>query len=239
MAVLIGDGEIKQIIVVTAGSSNLGISPIEAARKAYAEGITVSAVGIVDLSSGDEKAVKEVEEIAKAGGGLWEYSSTEYLDTAIQNLTRKAARRTIEQIVDRQLKVIIGENIEDLEPKSRIKIVDFIQKYEENINLKCILLLDTSESMRGKLAVLKRSAIKLLENLGGRKGNSSIAVLTYPGENIDMCSIICDFTSDISILVQKLEIICSGRDTPAGPAILKACEFMHQYYEVCDSFISG
>lgn len=239
MAMLIDNGEINQIIVVAGGRSGLGISPIEAARKAYDEGITVSTIGIINLSGSDEKAVEEVEEIAKAGGGLWEYSSIEYLDRTIQKLTRKTARRTIEQIVDRQLKAIIGEEIEDLEPKSRIKLVDFIQRYEENINLKCIILLDTRESMRGKVAILKKSVIKLLENLHKRKGNSSIAVLTYPGENIDMCSIICEFTSDISILNQKLEIICSGRDTPIGPAILKSSEFMHQYYEVCDSDISG
>ncbi|MDD4503894.1 MAG: hypothetical protein PHS15_03580, partial [Clostridiaceae bacterium] len=179
------------------------------------------------------------KKIAKAGGGLWEYSSIEDLDKIIQKLTHKTARSTIEQIVGRQLKVIIGEELEDLEPKSRIKIVDFIEKYGENINLKCILVFDTSESMRGKLDILKRSVIKLHESLQRRKGKSSIAVITYPGGNIDMCSIICDFTSDISILGQKLEIICSGKDTPVGPAILKACELMHQYYEVCDADISG
>ena len=240
MAALIDSGEIKQIVVVTESESNSGISSIEAAGKVYAAGITVSTIGIVNLrSSSDERQIKEVEEIARAGGGLCEFSSIEDLDGTIQKLVRKTARRTIEQIVGRQLKVIIGEEIEDLEPKSRIKIVDFIEKYGENINLKCILVFDINESMRDRLDILKKSAIKLYENLKGRRGRSSIAVIAYPGGNNGMCSIICDFTSDISILRQKLDMICSGSAMPAAPAILKASELMHQYYEVWDSDISG
>ena len=240
MATLIESGEIKQIIVVTDGRSNTGISPVEAAKKAYDAGVTVSTIGVINLrSSGDEKDIEEVEEIAKAGGGLCEYSHIEDLGRTIQNLTHRTAQRTIEQIVSRQLKVIMGEEIENLEPRSRLKIVDFIEKYGENINLKCVVVLDTSGSMRDKLPAAKKSVVELLESLQGRKGSSSIAVITYPGEDAGMCSVICSFTSEISILKQKLELISSGGGTPTGPAILKACELMHQYYEVRGADISG
>jgi Ca-activated chloride channel homolog len=240
MATLIDSGEIKQIIVVTDGRSNVGISPVEAARRAYGAGITLSTIGVINLRGGsDEKDIEEVEEIAKAGGGLCEYSHIEDLSRTIQNLTHRTAQRTIEQIVSRQLKVMMGEEIENMEPKSRLKIVDFIEKYGENINLKCIVVLDTSGSMREKLSIAKRSVVELLENLQGRKGSSSIAVITYPGEDVGMCSIICGFTSDIGILRQKLEMISSGGGTPTGPAILKACELMYQYYEVSGADISG
>jgi Ca-activated chloride channel family protein len=233
MATVIDNGEIKQIIVVTDGRSNTGISPVEAAKRAFAAGITVSTIGVINLiGSSDEKDVEEVEEIAKAGGGLCEYSHIEDLGRTIQNLTQKTAQRTIEQIVSRQLKVIMGEEIENLEPKSRLKLVDFIEKYGENINLKCVVVLDTSGSMRNKLAIAKRSVVELLENLQGRKGNSSIAVIAYPGEEDGMCSIICGFTNELSILKQKLELLSTNGGTPTGPAILKACELMYRYYEV-------
>ncbi|HYF75339.1 MAG TPA: VWA domain-containing protein [Candidatus Nitrosocosmicus sp.] len=233
MAKLLDSGEIKQIIVVTDGRSNIGVSPAEAAKRAYDAGITVSTIGIINLrGSSDEIDIEEVEEIAKAGGGLCEYSHIEDLGRTIKNLTHRTAQRTIEQIVSRQLKQIMGEEIESLEPKSRLKIVDFIDKYGENINLKCIVVLDTSGSMRDKLSIARRSVVELLENLQGRKGSSSIAVIAYPGETDGMCSIICSFTSELSILKQKLELIRSGGGTPTGPAILKACELMYQYYEV-------
>lgn len=240
MTALVDSGEIKQIVVVTESEYNSGTNSTKAAGKAYDAGITVSTIGIVNSrSSSDEREIKEVEEIARAGGGLCEFSSMEDLDETVQRLVRKTARRTIEQIVGRQLKAVIGEEIEDLEPESRIKIVDFIEKYGENINLKCILVFDINGSMRDRLDILEKSAIGLYESLQERRGRSSIAVIAYPGKNNDNCCVICDFTSDISILGQKLKMICSGSAIPAAPAILKACELMHQYYEVWDSDISG
>lgn len=233
MTKMIDSGEIKQIIAVTDGRSNMGISPVEAAKKAYDAGITVSTIGVIcPGKSSDERDIEEVEEIAKAGGGLCEYSHIENLGRTMQNLTHRTAQRTIEQIVSRQLKVIMGEEIENLEPKSRLKLVDFIERYGENINLKCVIVLDTSGSMRDRLAIAKRSIIELLESLHGRKGTGSVAVIAYPGEEDCMCSVICSFTGELSILRQKLELLNAGGGTPTGPAILKACELLHQYYEV-------
>ena len=235
MKALADSGEIKQIIVVTDGRSNIGTSPVEAAGKAFALGITVSTIGIINhRDSKDEKDIEEVEEIARAGGGLCEYSHMENLAMTMQDLTHKTAQRTIEQIVSRQLRSIIGENIEDMEPRSRLKIVDFIEKYGDNINLKCIILLDTSGSMKYKLEIAAKSVTELLENLQERPGNSSIAVITYPGTEAGNCSVICDFTNDTGTLRQKLAGIKAGGGTPTGPAILMACEQMLRYYRVKD-----
>ena len=233
MSKLIDSGEIKQIIVVTDGRSDMGVSPVEAARRAYEAGVTVSTIGIINLrDSSYEKNMEEAEEIAKAGGGFCEYSHMEALGRTMLNLTHKTARRTIEHIVCKQLKLIIGEEIDCLEPKSRLRIAEFIDKYGENINLKCVIVLDTSGSIKDKPSIAIRSVIELLENLQGRKGNSSIAVIAYQGEASDMCSVICGFTSEIGMLRQKLELISFGSGTPTGSAILKACELLYQYYEV-------
>jgi Ca-activated chloride channel family protein len=204
---------------------------VEEAERAFEAGITVSAIGVINRSeSADEKDVEEVEEIAKAGGGLCEYSHIEELGSTMQLLTQKTAQKTIEQIVGRQLRAIIGEDIESLEPKARLKIVDFIESYGENVNLKCIIVMDTSGSMRNKLHIAKKSVVELLESLQDRKGSSSMAVIAYPADNSEMCSVICGFTSDITILKQKLECMRSGGGTPTGPAIIKACMLMYDYY---------
>ena len=60
----------KQILLVTDGCSNVGVSPVVAAAQAYAAGITVNVVGIVDQGDLVEFGTTEIEEIAKAGGGL-------------------------------------------------------------------------------------------------------------------------------------------------------------------------
>lgn len=235
MNMLAESGEIKQIIVVTDGRSNMGISPVAAAARAHESGITVSTIGIINHSSSDEKDIEEVEEIAKAGGGLCEYSHIENLGRTIQDLTRKTAQKTIEQIVSRQLRSIIGAEIEAMEPGSRLKIVEFIERYGDNINLKCIILLDASGSMRDKLNTARKSIVELLENLRERKGNSNIAVITYSGEDAGMCSVICDFTNDAEMLRQRLEEVRAGGGTPTGPAILMAREQLFRYYEVSGS----
>lgn len=228
MDALIGDGEINQIIVVTGDRPDLGLNSLKAAGKAYAEGITVSIMGIMNSRSSDEKASRELEELARAGGGLCEYTDEEHLNNAIQNITLKTIRKAMEQEVERQFKALIGVEIENLESVSKIKIEEFIQKYEEIINLKCIILLDIGERMKNRLDIFKGSEIKLLERFHKRKGKNNIAVLTYTGESIKACRILCGFTDDVSILGQK-EIIYQDRSNAAGYAILKACELIHRY----------
>lgn len=241
MAVPIENGEINQIIVVTDGRcrSDLGINPVEAARKAYDAGIIVSTICITgQRDRNDEKNIEGAEDIAEAGGGIYGYSHIEDLEGTMQSLTHKTARKTIEQILSRQLKAVIGEDIQNMEPKSRLKIADFIEKYEDNINLKCVVVLDTGESMGNKLAILKKSVAELLKRLKERKGSSCIAVIAFAGEDTAMCNVICSFTNEISILRQKLELISSGGHTPIGTAILKACELIYRYYEVSGSDVS-
>lgn len=231
MSRLIESGEIKQIIVVGGSSSNTGVSPAEAAGRAFAAGITVSAVGVIDnIGGSDGKDLEELKEITKAGGGYWQYSTIEELCSAIRLIAEKTARGTIERMVERQLKTVIGEDIRNLGAGSRRKIVDFIEKYGKNVNIKCIIVLDTGGNMGDNLHIVKKSVAALLESLQHRNGSVSIAVITYPADNSNMCSVACGFTSEASILEEKLERAAAGSGTPTGPAIMKACMLMHDYY---------
>lgn len=217
-------GEIKQIIIITDGKSNIGINPIEAARQAYKSGIIVSAIGIIGQDGeGDERDIEELEGIAKAGGGLCEYTHLENLSMTVQVMTQKTAQRTIEQIVSKQLKSIVGVDMNSLEPKSRFKIVDFIEKFGDGINLRCAIVLDCSGSMKSKLQTARKSLIELLRNLKSRRGSSKLALIKYPGLGNDEASIICSFTDSEGFLEDRLNLLKAGGGTPTGPAIEKAC----------------
>lgn len=220
-------GEIRQVIVITDGKSNIGVNPIEAARKANRAGIVVSTVGIINHDGeDDEKDIEELEGIAKAGGGLCEYTHIENLGMTVQVMTQKTAQKTIEQIVSRQLKSIVGVDMNNLEPKSRFKIVDFIENFGDSINLRCAIVLDTSGSMKNKLETAKKSLVELLRNLKSRRGQSKIAIIKYPGLGGDDASIICSFTDSEEFLQDRLKLLRAGGGTPTGPAIDKACELI-------------
>lgn len=220
-------GEIRQIIIITDGKSNIGISPIEAARQANKFGIVVSTIGIIGQNGdGNESDIEEVEGIAKAGGGLCEYTHLENLGMTVQVMTQKTAQKTIEQIVTRQLKSIIGVDINNLEPKYRFKIVDFIENFGDSINLKCAVILDTSGSMGSKLDTAKSSLIDLLQSLRSRRGEGKIAVIKYPGYNDEAASLVCNFTDSSELLQNRLNSMKAGGGTPTGPAIEKACQLI-------------
>lgn len=220
-------GEIRQIIVITDGKSNIGISPIDAAGKANKLGIVVSTIGIINLdNTGDERDIEELEGIAKAGGGLCEYTHLENLGMTVKAVTQKTAQRTLEQIVSKQLKSIIGVEINNLEPKSRFKIVDFIENFGDQINLKCAVVLDTSGSMGSKLGTAKDCLVDLLQNLHSRRGESEIAVIKYPGFRDETASVVSDFVDSPELLQSRLTALSAGGGTPTGQAIEIACRLI-------------
>lgn len=59
----------KQILLITDGCSNVGISPVIAAAQAKAEGIVVNVIGLLNEHEIDEMGADEIQEIARAGGG--------------------------------------------------------------------------------------------------------------------------------------------------------------------------
>ncbi|MCQ1530583.1 vWA domain-containing protein [Lutispora saccharofermentans] len=219
-------GIIRQMIIITDGRSNIGINPVEAAAKAKASGITVSAIGIIDGEGRDEKDVMEVEAISKAGGGLSDYCYPRNLSMTLQAMTQKTVNHTLECIVSKQLKTIIGQDMTNIEPKSRMKVVEFIENYGERVDLLYAIVLDTSKSMTNKLELAKSCIIDLMEALSHRRGVSKVALISYPGENSQSAGIACEFTSEISVLKEGLKLLKAGGGTPTGPAILSAMELM-------------
>src|SRR5690606_11925216 len=94
------------IILITDGNSNEGISPITAASEAYARGIVVNVIGVVDRESAGMHAEKEIEAIAKAGGGIHRVVSPVKLAYTMQMMTRHTVVATIQQVVNEELRTI-------------------------------------------------------------------------------------------------------------------------------------
>ncbi|HHY76983.1 MAG TPA: VWA domain-containing protein [Clostridiales bacterium] len=219
-------GIIKQMLIVTDGRSNIGISPIEAAAKAKSMGITVSAIGIIDNDLKGEEDVLEIEAIAKAGGGLSDYCYLDNLGETMQAMTQKTVNYTLECIVSKQLRSLIGKDMTNIEPESRMKIVEFIENYGDRVDLLYVILLDTSKSMMNKLDTAKKCVADLLEVLNNRKGTSKLALISYPGENGNITSVVSDFTSEVSVLKEGMKRLKAKGGTPTGPAIEAAIDLI-------------
>ncbi|SHJ08615.1 vWA domain-containing protein [Lutispora thermophila] len=222
-------GIIKQMIIITDGKSNIGINPVEAAAKAKAAGITVSAIGIIDNECKGEEDIMEVEAITKAGGGLADYCYIQDLGMTLQVMTQKTVNHTLECIVSKQLKSIIGKDITNMEPQSRMKIVEFIENYGDRVDLLYVILLDTSKSMANKLDTAKKCIIDLMEALKNRKGVTKLALISYPGENGNYINTACDFTTDTDVLKEGLNLLRARGGTPTGPAIEAAMNLIFEY----------
>lgn len=219
--------QIKQIIVITDGKSNVGNCPIEAAKRAYEKGIVVSSIGIINNNEKDnESDIGEIEGIANAGGGVFQYTHIDNLSQTMHVVTQKTTQKTLEQIVSKQLKSIVGAEITELSPKYRYKIIDFIEKYGDAVNLKCVLALDISGSMKNKIETAKKSVIDLIENIKSRKGFSEIAVIVYPGIKDCLYEIICNFEDSSDRIKENLKNISAQGKTPTGPAIEEAASMI-------------
>lgn len=222
--------EIKQIVIITDGKSNVGIRPEEAAKKAADEGVAVSVIGIVDEL--DEGSVGEIKRIAEAGKGIYDLVTIDKLSYSMQMVTRRTVHKTIAEVVDMQLREMIGEGLEDIHPRFRGQVIDYIEKLSDESDLKCIILIDTSGSMTYKLDMVKYSTVNLLKSFSGRKGKSSIAVISYPGMNGELARLISDFTDNPRDLERFLKDIRAEGGTPTGPAIIRAMELFDGGYHV-------
>lgn len=98
----------KQILLITDGCSNVGASPVLAAAHALQDGIVVNVVGVLDYGTIGELGGLEIQEIAKAGGGIHRIVGTPQLAQTIQMMTRKTVVQTIQQAVNKEIQHILG-----------------------------------------------------------------------------------------------------------------------------------
>jgi Ca-activated chloride channel family protein len=223
----------KQLILITDGCSNVGVSPVVAAAHARDEDITVNVIGVIDQGEIGELGAREIREIAHAGGGMSRIVSSGQLSQTVQMLTRKTIANTIHQVVNKELQNILGsstENIESLPPEKRSQVVSVMEDLGEKASLKVALLIDASASMRPKLEAVKEAIHDLMLSLKAREGVSEIAVFHFPGAARDQLEIEMDlgWTRELAKMDKLFYKLNMKGTTPTGPAMLRVISYFEE-----------
>ncbi|MED4601872.1 hypothetical protein P9314_14325 [Paenibacillus validus] len=219
----------KQIILITDGCSNVGISPVIAAAHAKAEGIVVHVVGIADTGEIGDLGAVEIHEIAQAGGGISRLVKPAQLSQTVQMMTRKTVVQTVQQAVGAELRSILGhDKLEALPPNERSEVVRVIDDWSEKADLKVALLIDASASMKPKLQAVKEAIYDLQLSLQSRAGESLLSVFHFPANLSGDQEVEMDlgWTRDLANLNRLFYKLNMRGTTPTGPALLKVVHFV-------------
>jgi len=216
------EATLRQILVVTDGCSNSGMSPVAAAALAREQGITVNVIGVIEKSEIGEKGESEIREIAEAGGGLCDIVYPQQLAQTVQMLTRKAMTRTIHQVVNKELQEILGDSgITELAPAKRVQVAGMVDELGEKSNLNVVMLVDTSGSMKPKMSAVQQAIHDFSISLRSRSGQSRMAVCSFPGKGKHM-EVRIPWTEKVEQAHQLSSDLAMGGITPTGPAIVEA-----------------
>jgi len=220
----------KQITLITDGCSNTGISPVFAAKQASKNGITVNVIGITERGKIGKQSEQEIEQIAKAGGGLGEIVPLTQIAKTVQMVTRQAINKTINQVVHNQLNEILGNkylDITSIPPTERLKVAEMVDQISEYSSLKVLLLIDQSASMQNKMSKVQEAIMDFHLSLLSRAGESSISIATFPGVDYPI-EIKVPWTASIKEIEAIIDQIKPSGNTPTGPAILESIKYIEE-----------
>ncbi len=229
-------GTLKQILVITDGCSNQGEDPVAASSLAREYGITVNVIGILEENHIDEKAQKEIDGIALAGGGISQIVYAKQLSQTVQMVTRKAMTQTLQGFVNKELQQILGANktLEDLPPEKRGEVIEVVDELGETVDLEVLVLVDTSASMAKKLPTVKEALLDLSLSLNARMGDNEFAVFMFPGKREEVEQVL-DWTPNLKQVMSVFPKLVTGGITPTGPAIQEAIRHFNKKVRSLDS----
>jgi len=216
-------GTLKQILLITDGCSNTGEDPKAAAALAYEQGITINVIGILEDGKGNPGSLREVEEIALAGGGMSRIVYQESLAQTVQMVTRQAMTQTIQGFINKELEQILGagQTVEDLDPVKRGEVMEVVEDMGETCSLEVLVLVDTSASMGDKLDTVKESLIDLSISMSARLGTSRFSISRFPARDQEVEKIF-DWSPKLDAISEIFPKLVCGGITPTGPAIREA-----------------
>lgn len=233
---LLGEKEatVKQILVITDGCSNVGADPVEAAMRARRSGILVNVIGIVDKGDMGRSGKQEAVSIADAGGGMCRIVQSVELAATAQMMTHHTMQATLAQVVNKELQQLIGKDTDDLPPAERTRVMQMVDKLEEEVNLELVVAVDTSASMKDKMNTVREAIRDLSLSLQARMGKSLVAVLAFPGEGDENVQRISGFREQVS-LKELSQVFVARGGTPTGPAIDYAIDLFHEVRNSLDT----
>lgn len=222
-------GTLRQILLITDGCSNQGEDPAAMAALARERGIIVNVIGVVENDVIDEKGIKEIENIALSGGGVSQIVYAQQLSQTVQMVTQKAMTQTIQGVINRELKHILGESkkLEDLPPDTRGEVMEVVDELGETSKLEVLVLVDTSASMKHKLPTVKDSLLDLSLSMNARIGENRFSVFVFPGKKKDVEKLL-EWTPELNALSKIFPKLTTGGITPTGPAIREALSYFNK-----------
>src|SRR5699024_12241547 len=119
-------------------SYDLGVSRIEAAKKAFSQGIVVNVIGGLHAEQSEvDREFQEIEQSARAGGGVSQVMYKENLSQTVQAVTKQAMSQTLQGFVHQELKHIFGSDKElvDIEPDKRGEVMEVVEDLGETCEL--------------------------------------------------------------------------------------------------------
>lgn len=218
-------GTLKQILLITDGCSNKGEDPSATAALAKEHGISVNVIGILDDDQTEQSSgLREVEEIALAGGGMSQIVYKQLLSQTVQMVTKQAMTQTLQGFVNLELQEILGseQTVEDLNPKKRGEIMEVVEDMGETCDLEVVVLIDTSASMADKLQTVKDSLIDLSLSLNARVGKNRFCIYQFPGKRKKDIQEVFGWSPKLDEVSTVFPKLTSGGVTPTGPAIKEA-----------------
>jgi Ca-activated chloride channel family protein len=225
MLLEVKDMEMKQILLITDGRSNVGGDPARAAAYAAQNGITVNAVGIID-GDNDVLSSDEIKAIALAGNGTWQMVPLGMLSATMCTVTYRSMHNTLENIVNAQVKKIVGSDMLDIEPAMRLPLVRYADTLADETPLRCVILVDCSNSMAVKLKTARAAILDLLASFKVRRAGGNLAVIAFPGQSGSHYQMICPFTDDMELLKGHLNELKHRGNTPTAHAINAAISYI-------------
>ncbi|UOF91831.1 VWA domain-containing protein [Fodinisporobacter ferrooxydans] len=213
----------RQILLITDGCSNSGMDPVYVAQAAHEQGITVNVIGILDGGALGSKGEKEVENIAAAGGGMCRIVDSGQLKQTMQMMTRHTTQLTLQQVVNKELRSLIGQEQEELPPETRMKVARFVDNLTDEIDLQLVVVIDGSASMQTKMAQVQNAIRELDISLDVRNGEHDLALLLYPGSNGEDVQVMNRFGEKAQLTNLASRLTAQGC-TPTGPALAVAVQ---------------
>lgn len=225
-------GTLKQILLITDGCSNTGVSPVGVAADAFYMGVTVNVIGVLeDHQTETDRAFKEIEEIASAGGGIYNIVYKKNLSETVQAVTRQAMSQTLQGVVNEELTQIFGaeKSLAEMDPEKRGEVMEVVDELEETCDLEVLLLIDTSASMHDKLMTVKEALIDLSGNLHARSGNNQFCINQFPAKRKPV-EMIHDWSPQLDAISVIFPKLTSGGLTPTGTALEASLTAWEQLY---------
>ena len=149
----------------------------------------------------------------------------------MQMVTRKTVSHTIHQVVNKELRQIMGiADLEALHPSKRAQVVQTMDELSETSDLQIALLIDTSLSMKSKLPAVQDAMQDLLLSLQARLGKSELGCLSFSSmEKSEEAQMDTGWTQELAKLPNLFYKLNMKGMTPTGPALLQVIRFIQEH----------